>query len=74
MPLCPNCIVEHTEQHFLEKNKPTYLNLQEALLETKQKCYQQIVIYEELNKSNLKIYDYILGLKESIHNQVQEDK
>ena len=27
MPLCPNCIVEHTEQHFLENNKPTYTNL-----------------------------------------------
>lgn len=27
MPLCPNCVVEHTEQHFIEQNKPSYLNL-----------------------------------------------
>lgn len=31
MPLCPNCVVEHTEQHFLANNKPCYLNLNDAL-------------------------------------------
>ncbi len=46
MPLCPNCIVEHTEQHFLENNKPAYVNLSEALTDTKQKCYQNIVMFE----------------------------
>lgn len=74
MPLCPNCIVEHTEQHFLENNKPTYVNLQEALAETRQKCYQHIVVFEELSRANDRIFDYLSGLRESIHNQLQEDK
>ena len=74
MPLCPNCIVEHTEQHFLENNKPAYVNLQEVLLDTKQKCYQHIVLFEELSRANDKIYDYLMGLRESIHNQLLEDK
>jgi hypothetical protein len=63
MPLCPNCIVEHTEQHFLENNKPAYVNLLEAINDTKQRCYQNIVMFEELNKSNEKIYDYVMGLR-----------
>ena len=31
-------------------------------------------MFEELSRSNDKIFDYILGLRESIHNQLQEDK
>lgn len=74
MPLCPNCIVEHTEQHFLESTKPMYMNLQDIIAETKQKCYQHVVLFENLNKSNDKIFDYLMNLRESIHNQLLEDK
>lgn len=74
MPLCPNCIVEHTEQHFEEETRPVYVNVLDAISETRQKCYQNIVLFEELNKANDKVYDYILGLRESIHNQLAEDK
>ena len=67
-------VLDKTEQHFLENNKPTYVNLQEALAETRQKCYQHIVVFEELSRANDRIFDYLSGLRESIHNQLQEDK
>ena len=31
MPLCPSCIVEHTEEHYREHSKPLYMNIHEAL-------------------------------------------
>lgn len=31
-------------------------------------------MFEELNKNNDRIFDYLMGLRESIHNQLQEDK
>jgi len=31
MPLCPNCVVEHTEEHYQCNQKPSYLNLHEAI-------------------------------------------
>ncbi len=42
MPLCPSCVVEHTEEHYEAKQKPTYINLNEALAEVKHKCYEQV--------------------------------
>ena len=50
------------------------MNVLDAIAETKQRCYQNIILFEELNKSNDRLYDYILGLRESIHNQLMEDK
>ena len=46
MPLCPSCVAEHTEEHYQGGQKPTYLNLNEALHEVKQKCYANIVSLE----------------------------
>jgi hypothetical protein len=43
MPLCPTCVVEHTEEHYEANQKPTYLNLHDALQDSKTKCYANIV-------------------------------
>ncbi len=38
------------------------MNLNDALNEVKQKCYHNIIIYEDLNKNNDKLYEYIIKL------------
>ena len=53
MPLCPTCVVEHTEEHYECNQKPTYVNLHDALQESKQKCYANIVKLEEFNRKNV---------------------
>ncbi len=53
MPLCPTCVVEHTEEHYECNQKPAYVNLHDALQDSKQKCYANIVKLEEFNRKNV---------------------
>jgi hypothetical protein len=46
-------VVEHTEEHYQHSQKPTYVNLNEALLEVKQRCYTHIVGLEDNAKKNV---------------------
>ena len=52
MPLCPSCIVEHTDEHYRDHSKPLYMNIHEALHHARETCYQSIV---ELEDSSNKI-------------------
>lgn len=56
MPLCPSCVAEHTEEHYQGGQKPTYINLNEALHEVRQKCYASIVSLEDCSKKNVGVY------------------
>ena len=58
MPLCPTCVVEHTEEHYECGQKPTYLNLNDSLHESKQKCYASIVQLEEMGRKNVIVGQY----------------
>lgn len=58
MPLCPTCVVEHTEEHYECNQKPTYVNLHDALQESKQKCYANIVKLEEFNRKNVLVLQF----------------
>lgn len=53
MPLCPSCVAEHTEEHYIAHQKPTYINLNEALHEARQKCYASIVGLEDAGNKNV---------------------
>lgn len=53
MPLCPTCVVEHTEEHYERGQKPSYVNLHEALHEARQYCYSSIVRLEEYDRRNV---------------------
>jgi hypothetical protein len=53
MPLCPTCVVEHTEEHYQCQQKPAYVNLNDAMQEVKQKCYSSIIKLEEFNRKNV---------------------
>lgn len=52
MPLCPSCIVEHTEEHYRDHSKPLYMNIHEALHEARESCYHSIL---ELESDSQKI-------------------
>lgn len=47
MPLCPSCIVEHTDEHYRDHSKPMYMNIHEALHHARETCYQSIVELED---------------------------
>jgi len=54
MPLCPTCVVEHTEEHYEREQKPAYVNLHDALHDARQYCYSSIVKLEEYDRRNVK--------------------
>jgi|JI9StandDraft_1071089.scaffolds.fasta_scaffold747075_2 hypothetical protein len=53
MPLCPTCVVEHTEEHYERGQKPAYVNLHDGLHEARQNCYSWIVRLEEFDRRNV---------------------
>jgi hypothetical protein len=53
MPLCPTCVVEHTEEHYESNQKPAYVNLNDAMQDSRQRCYAAIVRLEELGRKNV---------------------
>lgn len=69
MPLCPTCVVEHTEQHYECNQKPTYVNLNDALQESKQKCYSNIIKLEEFNRKNV-VFRVNVGLAVELHTGI----
>jgi hypothetical protein len=46
MPLCPSCIVEHTEEHYRWTTKPLYMNLYDALFDARENCLTNIRNFE----------------------------
>lgn len=74
MPLCPTCVVEHTEDHYERTQRPAYVNLQDAMQEARQYCYSCIVKLEEFDRRNVELGNYIHGLPEYIRKQLGECK
>lgn len=81
MPLCPTCVVEHTEEHYDCGQKPAYVNLNDAMGDSKQRCYSSIVKLEEFARKNVllslmqvEIGSYIQGLPEYIRKQLADCK
>lgn len=46
MPLCPNCIGEHSIYHEQNNSKPMYHSIYEMLTEVEQKLYHSICSLE----------------------------
>jgi hypothetical protein len=51
MPLCPSCIVDHTDEHYREGSKPLYMNLHDALYDARENCLINIHEFEEMGGS-----------------------
>lgn len=77
MPLCPTCVVEHTEEHYQRGQKPAYVNLNDALHDSRQQCYSAIIKLEDYGRRNVKYHskqtelnNYIQGLPDYIRRQL----
>ena len=76
MPLCPTCVVEHTEEHYECGQKPTYPNLNDSLHESKQKCYAHCAAggdgSQERTSGSIQseLLNYVQGLPEYINQRL----